>query len=72
MSLPIIEIPAQIKRSLNDYRDIFTNPQFGHFQRFITGLIVSDNKTVQEINDCFNECDQSSLNKFLTLLVVGH
>ena len=53
MSLPVIEISAQIKRSLNNYRDIFTNPQFDHFQRFITGLIVSDNKTVQEINDCF-------------------
>ena len=67
MSLPVIEIPAQIKRSLNDYRDIFTNPQLNHFQRLITGLIVSDNKTIQEINDCFNERDQSSLNKFLTL-----
>ena len=67
MSLPLTEIPAQIKRSLNDYRGIFTNPQFAHFQRLITGLIVSDNKTIQEINDCFNESDQSSLNKFLTL-----
>lgn len=67
MSLPVIEIPSQIKRSLNDYRAIFTNPQFDHFQRLVTGLIISDNKTVQEINDCFNECDQSSLNKFLTL-----
>jgi len=67
MSLPVIEIPAQIKRSLSDYRVMFTNPQFAHFQRLITGLIVSDNKTIQEINDCFNETDQSSLNKFLTL-----
>jgi len=67
MSLPVTEIPAQIKRSLNDYRGIFTNHQFAHFQRLITGLIVSDNKTIQEINDCFNETDQSSLNKFLTL-----
>jgi SRSO17 transposase len=67
MSLPVIEIPSHIKRSLNDYKAIFTNPQFDHFQRLITGLIVSDNKTIQEINDCFSECDQSSLNKFLTL-----
>lgn len=67
MSLPVIEMPSQIKRSLNDYRAIFTNPQFDHFQRLVAGLIISDNKTIQEINDCFNECDQSSLNKFLTL-----
>jgi SRSO17 transposase len=67
MSLPVIEIPAQIKQSMNDYRGIFTKPQFAHFQRLIAGLIISDNKTVQEINDCFGDCDQSSLNKFLTL-----
>jgi hypothetical protein len=67
MSLPIVELPSQIKRSLSDYRVIFTNPQFDHFQRLISGLIISDNKTIQEINDCFNKCDQSSLNKFLTL-----
>ncbi|MBI4448227.1 hypothetical protein HY643_04550 [Candidatus Woesearchaeota archaeon] len=30
------------------------------------GLIVSDNKTVQEIADCFGRVDQSSLNRFLT------
>ena len=67
MSLPIIEKPHQLMANLEGYRNIFTNPQFDHFQRLISGLIISDNKTVQEINDCFNECDQSSLNKFLTL-----
>jgi len=67
MSLPIIEKPYQLMANLEIYRDIFTNPQFDHFQRLITGIIISDNKTIQEINDCFNECDQSSLNKFLTL-----
>jgi SRSO17 transposase len=67
MSLPIIEKPHQLMANLEMYRKTFTNPQFDHFQRLIAGLIISDNKTVQEINDCFNECDQSSLNKFLTL-----
>jgi SRSO17 transposase len=67
MSLPIIEMPNQLKASLEVYRKIFTKPQFSHFKRLIAGLIISDNKTIQEINDCFNECDQSSLNKFLTL-----
>ncbi len=67
MSLPIIEMPNQLKANLEVYRKIFTKPQFSHFKRLITGLIISDNKTIQEINDCFNERDQSSLNKFLTL-----
>ncbi len=67
MSFPIIEKPHQLMANLEIYRRMFTNPQFDHFQRLIAGLIISDNKTIQEINDCFNECDQSSLNKFLTL-----
>src|SRR3989338_4899069 len=33
---------------------------------FTIGLIVSDNKTIQEVNDCFGRVDQSSLNRFLT------
>jgi len=67
MSLPIIEKPRQLMASLDAYREVFTKPQLSHFKRLITGLIISDNKTIQEINDGFNECDQSSLNKFLTL-----
>ena len=67
MSLPVIEKPQQLMANLEVYKSIFTKPQFDHFKRLIAGLIISDNKTVQEINDCFNECDQSSLNKFLTL-----
>jgi hypothetical protein len=67
MSLPIIEKPRQLMANLEEYRKEFSNPQFDHFQRLISGLIISDNKTIQEINDCFGECDQSSLNKFLTI-----
>jgi hypothetical protein len=66
MSIPIIETPKELSKSLEAYRDIFTKPQFNHFQNLITGLIVSDNKTLQEINDCFGEKDQSSLNRFMT------
>lgn len=65
MSIPVIEIPRELRNSLEDYRSIFTKPQFKHFQKLIAGLIVSDNKTIQEINDCFSENDQSSLNRFV-------
>jgi len=65
MSIPVIEIPRELRNSLEDYRRIFTKPQFKHFQKLIAGLIVSDNKTIQEINDCFSENDQSSLNRFV-------
>lgn len=66
MSIPVIETPKELSKSLEAYRGIFTKPQFNHFQNLITGLIVSDNKTLQEINDCFGEKDQSSLNRFMT------
>lgn len=66
ISLPVKEIPKAMKSLLKDYKNYFTKSQYNHFINFVTGLIVSDNKTVQEINDCFNKCDQSSLNRFLT------
>src|SRR3989344_5339480 len=59
MSIPVIEIPRELRKSLEDYRSIFTKPQFKHFQKLIAGLIVSDNKTIQEINDCFTDGNNS-------------
>ena len=66
MSLPIKEIPARFKALLSFYKKCFTRPQYKNFRDFVLGLIVSDNKTIQEINDCFGRVDQSSLNRFLT------
>lgn len=66
MSLPIKEVPARVKTLLSFYKKNFTRPQYKNFRDFILGLIVSDNKTVQEIADCFGRVDQSSLNRFLT------
>lgn len=66
MSLPIREIPARVKTLLSYYKKHFTRPQYKNFRDYILGLIVSDNKTIQEIADCFGRVDQSSLNRFLT------
>lgn len=66
MSLPIKEIPAKLKALLSIYKKCFTRPQYKNFRDFVCGLIVSDNKTIQEIADCFGRVDQSSLNRFLT------
>jgi len=67
MSLPIKEIPVRFKALLSWYKKCFTRPQYKNFRDFVLGLIVSDNKNVQEIADCFGRVDQSSLNRFLTL-----
>jgi len=50
--LPIIEIPESIKKQLLDYRDVFCKDQgFDWISRYITGLIISPNKTLQGIHD---------------------
>lgn len=67
MSLPLKEIPATVKKLLSFYKRQFTRPQYKNFRDLICGLIVSDNKTIQEIADCFGRLDQSNLNRFLTL-----
>lgn len=67
MSLLIKEIPAKLRSLLSFYKKCFSRPQYKNFRDFIVGLIVSDNKTVQEIADCFGRVDQSSLNRFITL-----
>jgi len=66
LALPIQEIPKRLRKLLKPYRKAFTKPQYNHFVRLVTGLIVSDKKNLQEINDCFKECNQSSLNRFMT------
>jgi SRSO17 transposase len=66
MSLPLVETPPQIRSLLSWYKKNFKRRQYKHFRNLITGLIVSDNKTIQEINDSFRDNDQSSMNRFLT------
>ena len=66
MSLPIKEVPAKLRTLLSFYKKCFSRPQYKNFRDLITGLIVCDNKTVQEIADCFERIDQNNLNRFLT------
>lgn len=65
MSLPIVCIPPVLTKLLDHYKEFFTKPQFDHFKRLVTGLIVSENKTLQEINDSFGKRNQSNLNRFV-------
>jgi hypothetical protein len=66
MSLPLKEIPPRFKALLSFYKRCFTRPQYKNFRDFVVGLVVSDNKTIQEINDCFGRINQSNLNRFFT------
>jgi SRSO17 transposase len=52
---------------LPHFAPIFNQSQLRHFAEYLTGLIVSENKTITGINDHFlNHSDQSAKNHFLT------
>jgi hypothetical protein len=65
--LPIVGYPSVVNFGLPAFRKVFSRPQLRHFGRYVTGLMVCQNRTVQGINDSFSaRCDQSALNHFLT------
>src|SRR4029434_6369271 len=50
--LPICGVPATIEQGMAPYRDLFCRAEgFAHISRYVTGLILSPNKTLQGIYD---------------------
>ena len=48
--LPMVGVPATIRKGLRPYRDLFRRAEgFEYVSRYVTGLIVSPNKTLQGI-----------------------
>ena len=65
--LPIVKLPIFVETILPRFSSIFNKAQLRHFGEYLTGLIVSENKTVTGINTQFiDHTDQSSKNHFLT------
>ncbi len=64
----IVEYPQVVREAVDEFGDLFScDPQRRHFAEYLTGLMVSANKTVTGINSEFAETtDQSCLNRFLT------
>jgi DDE superfamily endonuclease len=68
MQLPIVA-PAPIVTAHADiFRDLFENRrQFHHFQNYLTGLIVLDNKSLTNITRCVLEsADKTNLSRFFS------
>jgi len=52
---------------LNIFRNVFYSRSFDLFARYVTGLLLSENKTVDGLNSVFVEkTDQSNVNRLLT------
>jgi len=50
--LPIVGVPETIRRGLAPYRDVFCREAgFEHISRYVTGLLLSPNKTLQGLYD---------------------
>ncbi len=66
--LPLIEVPDIVQHYAPFFEAVFSPRAFQQFQRYLSGLIVSENKTVEGINRLFvvDVRNQSSLNRLLT------
>lgn len=67
MTAKIQKTPKVLVNNLKYFKKALTKPQYSNLKKYTTGLIVSENKTIQEINKCFvDPKNQSSLNRFIT------
>ena len=65
--LPISDIPACVKTFSAHFTDVFNHPaQRKHFSEYLTGLLVSENKTVAGIQQrLMSDSDYDSLHHFM-------
>src|SRR4030042_404546 len=65
---PLVGFPELVRHYAPFFADVFSAAAFIEFERYISGLIVSENKTVDGINRLMvhESRNQSSLNRLLT------
>jgi hypothetical protein len=65
---PLVEFPELIRHYAPFFDGVFSAEAFIEFERYISGLTVSENKTVDGINRLvvYESRNQSSLNRLLT------
>jgi len=66
--IPLVEFPTLVEHYAPFFRDVFSEAALVQFERYLSGLIVSENKTVDGINRLFvaESRNQSSLNRLMT------
>jgi hypothetical protein len=66
--VPLVQFPELVQHYAPFFQDVFSAEAFIEFQRYISGLIVAENKTIDGINRLFviESRNQSSLNRLLT------
>ena len=68
MQLPIVKPAPIVKTHALVFRHLFENQcQFRHFQNYLTGLMVLENKSLANISRCMLEsADKTNLSRFLS------
>lgn len=68
MQLPIIKIVPLVAEHAFEFRDVFNNRrQYQHFQNYVTGLMVLDDKSMANIVRCVVEsADKTNLSRFFS------
>jgi hypothetical protein len=66
--LPLVELPEIVRHDAPWFASVFSPAALAQFQRDSSGLILSENKTVEGINRIFviDVRHQRSLNRWLT------
>ncbi len=64
--VPLVEFPKIVEHYAHFFEPVFSEEAFIQFKRYISGLLVSENKTIAGINQLFviEPRSQSSLNRF--------
>ena len=65
--VPIVKFPMIVEHYAHFYESVFSEEAFIQFKRYLSGLLISENKTITGINQLFvtEPRSQSSLNRFL-------
>lgn len=68
MQLPIVSVAPLVKEHSERFRKVFANSkQFRHFENYLTGLIVLENKSMANIARCIlDSADKTNISRYLS------
>ncbi|MBV7331244.1 transposase [Chloroflexi bacterium TSY] len=68
MQLPIVNVAPLVREHSETFRSVFANrKQFRHFENYLTGLMVLDNKSMANIARCIlDSADKTNISRYLS------
>lgn len=68
MQVPIVSVSPIVEKHSGAFRDLFENKcQYEHFQNYLTGLMVLENKSLSNIARCvLSSADKTNLSRFFS------